>query len=971
MPSQELRNSLKSNHRLHWYLVDKVLGQGGFGITYLAHDPNLDQYVAVKEYLPMELAVRDGDNSVYPASEANGERYQWGLERFISEARTLAKFKHPAIVRVLSVFEENNTAYMVMEYERGESFQQVIDQRKDFTEQELLRIIGPLLDGLELIHNNGFIHRDIKPANIYIRRDGSPVLLDFGSARQALGEQTKSLTSIVSPGYAPFEQYYSKSDRQGPWTDIYSLAATMYRAVTGLMPMDAIDRSEAILKAEKDAFISAETLGAGKFSAQFLRAIDAGLQFSEKKRPQTVDEWRQQLGIERNGMMSYSQENTRVFADDDPISKTQFDAPSRPPGPISEGKIETQIATRVQGESLEPNELPAISNSIDSNAISAGGIPPGASQAPNSQAVGVGGQPWGKIVFASLAALIVIAVLTMGLSGPGGFVDNVKFKLAALTGSSENVQSLVAKGDRALAAGKVYQPFDGSALDYYRRAVMLDPGNTAARQGIELTAPEVLRALDDAIASGNLDSADELYKYLDSLPYKPFDLSEAAQAIEDKQLQAAAAAREQERVGEFLRAADEDMQAGRLVAPAQSNALLKFRAVLLIDAENSSALAGIEEIANVLTKRFGDELAADEFDAAENTVSQLAAIAEHSARAAELASQLKAKRDSVQQQQTKAATIAEILTQADKDLAAVRLASPRNRNAYDRYKEVLALDPDNERAKAGIEAVANKYAELSNTALRNKEADKLNNYLYRLSTIAPSHPALSSLKNGQRELKEQITAEETALALERERLRIEEEARMRQAEQQRLAMERQRQQAAEEELRRQREAEAKRLFEEEERKAQAAKAELQQSLDSDSTVVVEFDGFDDQLELYGLRKREVRADVEAELRKAGYIVKLHHEAMRIPGSRLVIIRFRANLNSASGVFSYASSIALYNDVAYWPLDRHRSKLTPLWERGNSGVAIQTELARVRKEYLLIAQRLVHEVGRAPRVTANR
>ena len=257
MPSQELRNSLKNNHRLHWYLIDKVLGQGGFGITYLAHDPNLDQFVAVKEYLPMELAVRDSDNSVYPASEANGERYRWGLERFISEARTLAKFKHPAIVRVLSVFEENNTAYMVMEYERGESFQQVIDQRKQFTEQELMQILGPLLDGLELIHSHGFIHRDIKPANIYIRRDGSPVLLDFGSARQALGEQTKSLTSIVSPGYAPFEQYYSKSDKQGPWTDIYSLAATVYRAMTGLMPMDAIDRSEAILKAEKVAFVSA------------------------------------------------------------------------------------------------------------------------------------------------------------------------------------------------------------------------------------------------------------------------------------------------------------------------------------------------------------------------------------------------------------------------------------------------------------------------------------------------------------------------------------------------------------------------------------------------------------------------------------------------------------------------------------------------------------------------------------------
>ncbi|MGR9089222.1 MAG: serine/threonine protein kinase, partial [Gammaproteobacteria bacterium] len=138
---EELRNSLKTGHALHWYCIDKVLGQGGFGITYLAHDPNLNQLVAIKEYLPMELAVRDGDNSVYPASSANGDRYQWGLDRFIAEAHTLAKFKHPAIVRVLSVFEENNTACMVMEYAQGESLQQVLDRRKTLNEEELIPIL--------------------------------------------------------------------------------------------------------------------------------------------------------------------------------------------------------------------------------------------------------------------------------------------------------------------------------------------------------------------------------------------------------------------------------------------------------------------------------------------------------------------------------------------------------------------------------------------------------------------------------------------------------------------------------------------------------------------------------------------------------------------------------------------------------------------------------------------------------------
>ena len=291
------RNSLKPEHRLHWYVIERVLGQGGFGITYLAFDFNLDQHVAIKEYLPMELAVREGDNSVYPASASHGERYRWGLERFITEARTLAKFKHPAIVRVLSVFEENRTAYMVMEYERGESLQDILTSRKTLEEQELMKILFPLLGGLELIHSQGFIHRDIKPANIFIREDQSPVLLDFGSARQALGLQTRTLTSIVSPGYAPFEQYYSKSDKQGPWTDIYGLGATLYRAVSGRPPMDAIDRSEAILKAQRDMFVPATEIGRGRYSQRFLKAIDHALLFSEKQRPQSVAEWRDEFGI--------------------------------------------------------------------------------------------------------------------------------------------------------------------------------------------------------------------------------------------------------------------------------------------------------------------------------------------------------------------------------------------------------------------------------------------------------------------------------------------------------------------------------------------------------------------------------------------------------------------------------------------------------------------------------------------------
>lgn len=218
------RNALHTGHKLHWYEIVSILGQGGFGITYLANDPNLDLLVAIKEFLPMELAVRESDSSLHPVSDGHSDTYGWGLDRFLSEAQTLARFRHPNIVRVLSVFEANNTAYMVMEYEQGKSLEDALKFRRIEGEEQLLGLLFPLLDGLELVHAAGFIHRDIKPDNIYMREDGVPVLLDFGSARQALGVATRTLTTLVSPGYAPFEQYNATrdSDRQGPWTDLFA-----------------------------------------------------------------------------------------------------------------------------------------------------------------------------------------------------------------------------------------------------------------------------------------------------------------------------------------------------------------------------------------------------------------------------------------------------------------------------------------------------------------------------------------------------------------------------------------------------------------------------------------------------------------------------------------------------------------------------------------------------------------------------
>ena len=180
---------------------------------------------------------------------------------------------------------------MVMEYEHGKGMHELLKNKNTLAEEKLKSIILPILDGLGQVHAEGFIHRDIKPANIFIRDDGSPVLLDFGSARQSFGQQTRTLTTMVSPGFAPFEQYVSKSDKQGPWTDIYGLGATMYRSIIGVSPAEAMDRSEGLLHSERDSYMKASELKPDGYSTGLLNAIDHALQFKPEHRPQSVEEW--------------------------------------------------------------------------------------------------------------------------------------------------------------------------------------------------------------------------------------------------------------------------------------------------------------------------------------------------------------------------------------------------------------------------------------------------------------------------------------------------------------------------------------------------------------------------------------------------------------------------------------------------------------------------------------------------------
>lgn len=306
----ENANALPRGYALYEYRVESVLGTGGFGLTYLATDTNLKLKVALKEYLPSDYASRGGNSTVQPKSIATTQSLQWGLQRFLDEARTLASFRHPSIVRVMRFFEANRTAYMVMEFVEGKPLHEWIVARRPLPQPALLAVVAPLLDALEVIHKAGFLHRDIKPANIFMRDDGSPVLLDFGSARQLMSGG-QELTAVVSSGYAPFEQCHLHG-KQGPWSDLYALGGVLYWAVTGTRPVEAAAR------VRQDIMTPAvQAADQRVYGAEVLAAIDWALKPHEAERPQSAAEFRRALfGA---GARSDSDERTaRLAASDAP-----------------------------------------------------------------------------------------------------------------------------------------------------------------------------------------------------------------------------------------------------------------------------------------------------------------------------------------------------------------------------------------------------------------------------------------------------------------------------------------------------------------------------------------------------------------------------------------------------------------------------------------------------------------------------
>ena len=289
MNLQAQSNTLPAGTKLECYQIQQVLGVGGFGITYQAKDLNLGCNVAIKEYFPASFAIRASNTCTVTSKSNNDEEiYNTGLQRFLDEARILAQFKSRSIVHVNRFIEANGTAYIIMDYEDGVPLSRYLLKSKRLSEHELSLVAVPILEGLRTIHASKYLHRDIKPSNIYLRKQGKPVLIDFGSARQSI-DNDNAVTGFVTHGYAPFEQYNTHDD-QGPWTDLYGLGATLYRCIMKKSPIDALDRLASIQAREPDPLKPLVLEKPAKYGSEILSCIDWMLSFRIEDRPQAVDE---------------------------------------------------------------------------------------------------------------------------------------------------------------------------------------------------------------------------------------------------------------------------------------------------------------------------------------------------------------------------------------------------------------------------------------------------------------------------------------------------------------------------------------------------------------------------------------------------------------------------------------------------------------------------------------------------------
>jgi len=689
------RNILPNGYILQSYQLSKVIGRGSYGITYLANDQYLNRKVAIKEYLPREYAVRKEDFSVRPVSDKQKEMFEWGLNNFLLEARTLAKFNHPNIIKVISVVEKNNTAYMVMEFEEGSDLSKVYRKSGVLTEQQLLHYFVPIVEGLSVVHNLGFIHRDIKPANIYVRSDTSTVLLDFGSARQTVDNDADVLTTLVTAGFAPYEQYHQSKFDQGPWSDIYSLGATLYYCITGNKPADALLRGSSLLKKLSDPYVPVQQFAKANYSDNFLLAIDQALAFNINDRPNNAQLWSNLLT---------GKESAKLFPSKARDQKQEFYPRTVPLGADIIAPMDVVLAST-------PNITKE--NNLTSNIRKISGF-------------------IGAFIKISVSAITGVTTATANglFYGLKSIVDGCK----NLSGTTMSLLSLVLIVIPAsyylyetVGLGANFKTTFNSDIDSHAKNNIASKSSSETTKEIEHAEQKPIDTINNDQPMSNktvvvkkvVETATTTPSNIKETPpvIKPLSPTGNAQCQKRKRQEVVAIAK-QVIIRDLLSQAKLAVTQKRYSVPVKDNAIFHYQKILALDPDHLKAKAGLKNIEDIYVEIVDKYIARHSWKIAAKNIAKISAIStSKSTIIAKLNKKLKQEKRRFEQ-------LTEILNQAQTSYEKSRLTRPKNKNALHYYNLALDLDPKNKQAETGLKNIFDKLSIVLVRQIKTKRVKK-------------------------------------------------------------------------------------------------------------------------------------------------------------------------------------------------------------------------------------------------------
>lgn len=507
-------DALPQGVELEDYIIDRVLGAGGFGITYRAKDKQLDHWVAIKEYFPLELSQRDQDGRTIKSNrqglalpaESDETYFEWGLARFLQEAQVLAHIKHPHVMRVNRYFRAHGTAYIVMEYEQGETLANILADEETLSEDNIRGLLVDVIPALAAVHENGFLHRDLKPANLYVReRNGDVVLIDFGAARGDVKNNTRGMTALVSEGYSPPEQYPASEEMAGPWSDVYALGAMLFHCTTGHAPPEAVSR---LLNNSLPEMLRALE---SRYSRALLTVIERAMALRPQDRYQSVTAMQEDLQrlsvLEETAAVATPAVDTPIPAPTAPVRAEAVATPARAP-------IPTQRISRMPSRVVLASSLIALvvavsgsywwSTTLDKE------LPLATSTAAQqaTESVATPAQPAQSAVVSTQVAVerpgdtqSTPQALDSGLAVPELALMAEPFAYlfdqasaasattiplrASVDENSSRIEAWLVQAEQRFENLKFTLPEQDSALFIYQQILTLEPDNSAAQQGIK------------------------------------------------------------------------------------------------------------------------------------------------------------------------------------------------------------------------------------------------------------------------------------------------------------------------------------------------------------------------------------------------------------------------------------------------------------------------------------------------------